>query len=320
MKTTPVALSDQEVAALRQKHYNAVVSDLRRVHDELLILRVRPDQPIMPYRAGQYTVLGLGYWEPRVEGSQPEDLKPGEETKVAKRAYSISSPILNDGGELLSPAEADFLEFYVTLIRKTEFKPPALTPRLFLLGGGDRLFVGPKITGHYTLEGVAEDDDVYFIATGTGEAPHNAMLRELLRGGHRGRLASLVCVRYRQDLAYLETHQKLVRRYPHYAYTALTTREPENLDRSHPNYVGKQYNQEWIRSGRWEEQLGRTLDPAYGHVYLCGNPQMIGIPETDKQGVRVYPEPTGVIEILEQRGFRADEPGRPGNIHFEKYW
>ena len=30
--------------------------------------------------------------------------------------------------------------------------------------------------------------------------------------------------------------------------------------------------------------------------------------------------PTGVIEILEQRGFQADETGAPGNLHFEKYW
>ena len=31
---------------------------------------------------------------------------------------------------------------------------PALTPRLFLKGEGDRLYMGRKFTGHYTLEGV----------------------------------------------------------------------------------------------------------------------------------------------------------------------
>lgn len=316
----PAIAPDLDVRALREKHYNATVVGVRPVHGELRILRVRPDQPIMPYRAGQYTVLGLGFWEPRVESSQKENLKPGDEIRVAKRAYSIASPILNERGELLSPAETDFLEFFIALVRKAEPKPPALTPRLFFLKEGDRLFVGPKITGSYTLAGVKDEDDVYFIATGTGEAPHNAMLLERLRTGHRGRLASLVCVRYRKDLAYLETHEELMRRYPHYSYTAITTREPENIDPNHPGYVGKQYNQEWIRSGRWEQQLGRSLDPARSHVYLCGNPQMIGIPEIDRQGKRIYPEPTGVVEILERRGFRADEPGRRGNLHFEKYW
>ena len=48
--------------------------------------------------------------------------------------------------------------------------------------------------------------------------------------------------------------------------------------------------------------------------------QMIGVPEADEQGNRTYPKPTGVIELLEQRGFRTDEPRKPGNIHFEKYW
>jgi hypothetical protein len=27
-----------------------------------------------------------------------------------------------------------------------------------------------------------------------------------------------------------------------------------------------------------------------------------------------------MVEVLERRGFRADEPQQPGNIHFEKYW
>ena len=320
MTTAQTPRTNIDVTTLREKHYNATVVLVRLVHDELMVLRVRPDDPIVPFRAGQYTVLALGYWERRIKESQEEDLKPGEETKLAKRAYSISSPILNDRGELLTDDESDFLEFYVALVRQTEVKPPALTPRLFLIQGGDRLFVGPKITGHYTLEGVAPTDDVYFVATGTGEAPHNAMLLELLRAGHQGQIASLACVRHRRDLAYVETHEAVARRYPQYRYTAITTREPENLNRGHPGYVGKQYNQQWIRSGRWEEQLGRKLDPSRSHVFLCGNPQMIGIPETDEQGNRIYPKPTGVIEILEQRGFRADETRSPGNIHFEKYW
>ena len=45
-----------------------------------------------------------------------------------------------------------------------------------------------------------------------------------------------------------------------------------------------------------------------------------GIPHTEEDGSHVYPQPAGVIESLERRGFRTDERGRPGNIHFEKYW
>ena len=58
-------------------------------------------------------------------------------------------------------------------------------------------------------------------------------------------------------------------------------------------------------------------------MFLCGNPKMIGVPYKDKDtGVRTYPEPLGAIEILEQRGFRTDEPAAKvkGNLHFEEYW
>ena len=131
MTTTQNPFSGLDLDELRKKHYNASVIDVRRVHDELIILRVRPDDgPIATYRAGQYTTLGLGYWEKRVEPSQREELKPGDETKLAKRAYSISSPILNAKGELLASTESDFLEFYIALVRETEVKAPALTPRL----------------------------------------------------------------------------------------------------------------------------------------------------------------------------------------------
>ena len=40
-----------------------------------------------------------------------------------------------------------------------------------------------------------------------------------------------------------------------------------------------------------------------------------------ESGRLVYPQPTGVIEILEKRGFKADQGSKArGNIHFEEYW
>lgn len=305
---------------LRDQHYNATAERILLHNPELMVLRVRPDGGVPEYRAGQYTTLGMGYWEPRLEGCQAEELKPGQEEKLIKRAYSISSSIIDEDGDLLDLGALPYLEFYIVLVRSADGPAPALTPRLFTLKEGDRLFVGPKVTGHYTLEAVQPGQDVVFMATGTGEAPHNAMTGELLRAGHTGQIVSVVCVRYKQDLAYLDVHEQLQRRYPNYRYITLTTREPENLDPNHPDYIGKQYIQHLVESGQLEEQLGKTLDPTSAHVFLCGNPAMIGIPETPKGGERTYPEPTGVIEILERRGFRADERNQPGNIHFEKYW
>ncbi|TWU09204.1 Ferredoxin--NADP reductase [Symmachiella macrocystis] len=312
------SLSPTRIQEWRDRHYNATVVDLRLIHDELMIIRIRPDEPFPQFSGGQYTVIGLGNWEPRTSDTQAEQLSEKELKKVVKRAYSISCPVLANG-KLVAAHDMDYLEFYIALVRVADRKPPALTPRLFALNSGDRLFLGGKITGHYTLEQVADDDDVILLATGTGEAPHNAMLAELLQREHRGKIVSAVCVRYRSDLAYLDTHKQVVADNPTYAYCPMTTREPENLDDAHPDYVGKQYLQKFITSGELEDALGHPLNPAKTHVFLCGNPAMIGIPEIN-DGQRVYPQPTGVIEILEQRGLQADETGEPGNIHFEKYW
>jgi ferredoxin--NADP+ reductase len=72
-----------------------------------------------------------------------------------------------------------------------------------------------------------------------------------------------------------------------------------------------------------EAILGSKLNPEKTHVYLCGNPAMIGAPFKHLEtGVRTYPKPEGIIELLESRGFNADlgHGHAPGNIHFEEYW
>jgi ferredoxin--NADP+ reductase len=310
-------MTPEQIADLRRQKYNATVTRLIKVHSDLLILRVRPDNPLQIHKPGQYTALGLGYWEPRIPGSTEEELPPTDQLKLARRSYSISCSVLDGEGILLDRSHADWLEFYIVLVRESgKLMPPALTPRLFLLQEGDRMFMGEKITGQFTLDPVQPDDTVLFLATGTGEAPHNYMLWELLRRGHRGRILSACCVRYRKDLGYLAIHTDLMRRYPNYTYLPLMTREAES--KGHKVYI-----QDLITSGQLEERLRQALDPRRTHVFLCGNPKMIGVPEKDRTtGTRIYPQPPGVIEILEKRGFQTDLPSQKikGNLHYEEYW
>lgn len=303
-------------AELRTKHYNATVVGFAKPNDDLMIVRVQPDDPLAAHQPGQYTTLGMGHWEPRAPGCQEEIVKPGDEKRLIRRAYSISCSVLDDEGALLDRTNVGWLEFYIVLVRSAEKGPPALTPRLFLLEKGRRLYLGEKITGHFTLEPVQPDDSVVFLSTGTGEAPHNYMLWELLRRGHRGQILSACCVRYRRDLGYIGIHEELARRYPNYTYLALTTREAANVGH-------KVYIQDLITSGQLEERLGKPLDPTCTHVFLCGNPKMIGVPTVDKTtGAPIYPQPPGVVEILSERGFKTDVPALKlkGNIHFEEYW
>ncbi len=309
-------MTPEEQVALRQKHYNAAVVSLRLKHEELMVLRVKPDFPVPPHQPGQYCTLGMGHWEPRAPDCQPENPKPGEEKKLIRRAYSLSCSVLGDDNQLLELETPEYLEFYIVLVRQADKSPPALTPRIFTLKEGDRLFLGEKIAGHFTLEPVKPTDNVIFLSTGTGEAPHNYMLWQLLRRGHQGKILAACCVRFRQDLAYLPIHETLMTRHPNYTYLSLTTREAANLDH-------KVYIQDLITSGQLEEKLGDTLDSTRTHVFMCGNPKMIGVPEVDKAtGERSYPKPLGVIEILEARGFTLDQPSQKlkGTIHFEEYW
>ena len=83
--------------------------------------------------------------------------------------------------------------------------------------------------------------------------------------------------------------------------------------------VPKRYLQTLISDGVLESEYGIDLDPERTDVFLCGNPSMIGLPE-EVDGQLRYPETTGVVELLVQRGFTLDHRKERGNVHFEEYW
>jgi ferredoxin--NADP+ reductase len=312
-------ITPEQIAEVRAARYNATLTHLTRIHTDLAVMRVKPDFPRPAYKAGQYCTLGLANFEPRVDGCQEEVLTPDDLPKLVRRSYSISHGLLTDGTDTIrDETRDDWLEFYVVLVRENpDGRVPALTPRLFGLKEGDRLQVGEKIVGHFTLDPVKrKTDTILLLGTGTGEAPHNSMAAALLRTGHTGPILNACCVRYARDLGYLDTHRRLEQLFPNYKYLPLTTRE-------HTAGGSKKYIQDLIVSGELEQVLGAKLDPAACHVFLCGNPKMIGIPYKDKaSGAWKYPEPLGVIEVLERRGFKADNPTVrvEGTVHFEKYW
>ena len=304
---------EQRFETLREQYYNANISWIREHNPDLWVMRIKPDEPIAPFKAGQYTTLGLGYWEPRADDvSEDFDADPGQLEKMARRSYSVASSIIDDEGQLVEPHPEE-VEFYIVQVRPGEVEIPALTPRIFTKGVGDRIYMGRKFTGRYTLDDVEPSDNLVFLSTGTGEAPQNLMTAELLRNEHQGRILSVVCVRYRKDLAYLDQQAVIEDRYPRYRYVTLTTREPENEGK-------KVYIQDMVESGKVEEELGAPLDPSNTHVFLCGNPAMIGLPKRDEEGNMDFPSPRGVCEILHERGFTIDHRKERGNVHYEEYW
>jgi ferredoxin/flavodoxin---NADP+ reductase len=264
--------------------YNATVTGRIEVAPGLIILRVTPDNPLFPFEAGQYTVLGLKRKEPGAtaeEGTGP----PDNPEKMIKRAYSIAS----------SSRASQYAEFYLTLVSSGE-----LTPRLFALDEGGRLFMGPKATGVFTLARIPEGRHALLVATGTGLAPYMSMLRSEIENAGPRRFVVLHGARYSWDLGYRTELSVLSRSHSNLIYLPAISRAGD--DASWNGLTG--HLQDILFSGIVEERTGIPLAPDTLHVFLCGNPAMI----------------TAAKEGLIARGFTPDKGRVVGEIHTEEYW
>jgi len=259
---------------------NASVVDREELHDDLAIVKVRPDSGLVPrFEPGQYATLGLPL--PPDPEKPTRDGKP----KLLRRAYSIAS----------SPGARTHLEFYITLVSEGR-----LTPRLWSMRTGARLFLDPKIRGNFTLEPVPHDSDLIMVATGTGLAPFMSMLRAYSGMPHWRRCIVLHGVRASADLGYRDELLRRVREDPTIQYIPAVSREPEGTD--YDGYHGRVT--ELLEPERFKEMTGEPLDCERCHVFLCGNPAMIDAVQQD----------------LEGRGFKTHSRKEPGNLHFERYW
>ena len=267
-----------------QNPYNATVVGREEIHPELIILRIRPDNSLFEFKPGQFGVLGLQGEAPRVPELGPEE-PPQEPGKMIRRAYSISS----------ASVERRYVEFYITLITSGQ-----LTPRLFALRHGSRVFLGPKASGMFTLDRVAPGRSVVLIATGTGLAPYISMLRTMLMHETERKFVVLHGARYTWDLGYRGELETLARMRPNFTYIPSITRPDQD-----PHFHGRTGRiQTLIDQGTLEQDSGMKLDPANTDVFLCGNPEMVKV----------------VKAQLESKGFVAGDNKNPGNIHIEEYW
>jgi len=219
-----------------------------------------------------------------VEEADSED-PPSEPDKMIRRAYSIAS----------SSVERRHLEFYLTLVTAGQ-----LSPRLFALRHGSRLFLGPKATGLFTLDRVPSDKAVLLVATGTGLAPYVSMLRTMLIHDTTRRFVVLHGARCSWDLGYRAELESLARLRPNFIYIPSITRPEQD-----PHFRGQTGRiQKLMETGVVESLAGLRLDPGLMDVFLCGNPEMI-------QQVKA---------MLEAKGFTRDQGKQPGTLHVEEYW
>jgi ferredoxin--NADP+ reductase len=265
---------------------NAVIQRRREVAPGLMVIRVVPEGWELPeFTPGQFAVLGLPPDSPRCELGDPdeEEHKPGA---LIRRAYSIAS----------SSVACEYLELYITLVRSG-----ALTPRLFALEPGDRLWLGPKITGRFTLDAAPDDADLVLIATGTGLAPYMSMLRTILPSEGGRRIAVLLGARHSWDLGYQSELMRMDRQNGPFSYFSIISRPAEEPV---PWGGPAGYVQDLWRGEHLERAWGSRPTPDSSRVFLCGNPAMI----------------EDMVTVLFEEGFREHSRKNPGHVFVERYW
>jgi ferredoxin/flavodoxin---NADP+ reductase len=263
---------------------NCIVSQIIQVSPIMKILRVVPDGWELPkFESGQFVALYLPGSASRCAEATEEHETPAPD-KMIKKAYSIAS----------SSKEKEYIEFYITLVHSG-----SLTPRIFNLKIGDRIGMGNRIVGMFTLQQVPEEMNVVLIATGTGVAPYISMLRsDALKVNRK------ICVIHGAanswDLGYSSELRLIESMSSNFSYIpTITMPEKEPVPwRSETRFI-----QDMLADRIIEKTWGEKPTAENTHAFICGNPNMIN----------------AVKEILEQRGLKEHSRKSPGQIHIEKF-
>ncbi len=134
------------------------------ISEELMVIKLEPEQGPLRFKAGQYCTLGL---------------------QGIERAYSIVS----------APHEP-LLEIFVELV-----PDGGLTPLMWKMKVGDRMSIRPRAKGLFTMEQRVHHH--FMAATVTGVAPSVSMMRSYLHEGEEGhKFYVLLGASYRDELTY----------------------------------------------------------------------------------------------------------------------
>lgn len=266
---------------MKQAKYNSTVVGKILLTPDLMILRVRTDEPRIRFKAGQYTTIGLKAEEPRSSNSVMaiENFKEGE---IIKRPYSIAS----------ANHETQNFEFYISQV-----KSGSLTPRMFALTQGRRMWVDEDILGIFDLSQIPKGSNIVMVATGTGLAPYISYLRSHIKDNQDIKMAIIHGAAYPWDLGYLSELQFIENTFDNFYYYPTLLKADES-------WTGlRGYIEKHLESGILQDQAGIEVDPGKTHFFLCGNPKMV----------------ESVSSFLVKRNYTKHTLNEHGSLHIEEY-
>jgi len=267
--------------------YNATVTLRVDLVPGTMVLRVKLDEGAFAFEPGQYAVLGLKRSSPRLAdaGDDRPEVQAEPHDHMLRRAYSITSNSSNDE-----------LEFVVTLVRSGD-----LTPRLFSLKQGARLYLEPKASGIFTLKTSSGNRDLLLVCSGSALAPYLSMIRSDFPQSQEHQYVIVHAAAVSWDLAFRAQIEELAAQSKHLTYLP-TIAEPER-DKSWHGLTGPV--EVLLKAGEIEDAIGMPIVPDRFDVYLAGCPTMID----------------AVTAELESREFKSGPTDSPDtNIFAERYW
>jgi ferredoxin--NADP+ reductase len=240
------------------------------------------DETRAEFSAGQYTLLGLYGREERSPNSTPET-DPVDPDKLIQRPYSIAS----------ETNELKQFEFFISQVKSGQ-----LTPRLFNLQPGDRIFLSKRIVGVFKLADTPPNQDIVMIATGTGMAPYLSFLRSYLADRPESKMAIIQGAAQQWDLGYYSELSFLEKTFDNFSYIPTLT-EADSTWNGHQLWI-----EEMLEKDILKEEAGIEVDPEKTHFFLCGNPKMV----------------ENVSGWLYKKDYTKHTRREPGALHIEEFW
>lgn len=197
---------------------------------------LRIEAGIEPFRAGQFTKLGLD-----ING------------EIVGRPYSVVS----------APGDP-VLEFYFSTVPEGP-----LSPRLSALKPGNAIQVSPRANGFLVLDEVPPAIHLWLVSTGTGIGPFLSILKTHEPWQRFQRVMLVHAARTPEELTYRRAIARIAEAEPkRFTYIPFLSREPAD-------YALAGRIPQAIADGRLEARAGLAFDAALAHVMLCGNPAMV---------------------------------------------